>query len=391
MSSHGTEQLTLFTDLHLKQDILSEVYSHLGLRNEPNKDFLAMSPTRTLKNKIYSFTYVPDYMDTVMAHTDKQTQKRYPSVYGYAIDLKNCNEVDDYMRTHLNKRRKSIARSVRRLEQSFETSYKMYLGDMDVDQYHFLMGRLKSMITQRFKQKGHESDNLAVWDKVLSTSLELIRAKKASLFVIYVKDEPIVISFNYNYGPVLFSYISSYDINYGKFSPGQVEIYKQLEWCLANGYNQFDMGWGGMGYKQWWSNKRYRFYHHILYPKHSLKGLFYALWKGNKSKIIAYLISKGVNTYFNELKSKLKKNHDTGNKPVDYQFEERALSSFENLEKISLNQIKPPMSKEIVNDFLFLTQEHSNDVSLYYDRTNDDYFLVGKKKAQIVLFHNSTK
>ena len=208
MSSHGTEQLTLFTDLHLKQDILSEVYSHLGLRNEPNKDFLAMSPTRTLKNKIYSFTYVPDYMDTVMAHTDKQTQKRYPSVYGYAIDLKNCNEVDDYMRTHLNKRRKSIARSVRRLEQSFETSYKMYLGDMDVDQYHFLMGRLKSMITQRFKQKGHESDNLAVWDKVLSTSLGLIRAKKASLFVIYVKDEPIVISFNYNYGPVLFSSVT---------------------------------------------------------------------------------------------------------------------------------------------------------------------------------------
>src|SRR6056297_1612622 len=98
MSSQRTERLPLLTDLHLKQGILSEVLSHVGLGTDPRKNLLSVAPISASDKKIYSFTYVPEYVEAVMAHPEKLTEKRYPSVHGYAIDLQTYGHVDDYMR-----------------------------------------------------------------------------------------------------------------------------------------------------------------------------------------------------------------------------------------------------------------------------------------------------
>src|SRR5690606_41905928 len=63
----------------------------------------------------------------------------------------------------------------------------------------------------------------------------LFRSKRASFFVIYDGDHPIEISLNYHLNDVLFSSISSFDIDYAKFGLGHIEIHKQLEWCLEHG------------------------------------------------------------------------------------------------------------------------------------------------------------
>lgn len=387
MNLSNKEHISLLTDFHLKSRVISHVYSYLSFSGSPQTNLIEKSIKEPADKKIYSFANVPDYVKLEITDPTLWTERTYPSFKGYAIHLAPHPSVEDYLKTHLSKRRKNILRSIRRLEQSFDIKYQMYLGDIEEENYRFLMGSLKDMIIKRFEQKGRKSDSLATWDKVFSTSMDLIKSEKASIFVIYTQTEPIAISLNYNYGDVLFSYISSYDIDYAKFSPGQIELCKQLEWCIKNGYTHFDMGWGDMEYKQWWSNKIYKLNHHIFYPKKSLKGFLYALAYGNKSRIMAVLISKGVNTRFHNFKKKLKNERKKGNHPPAYQLKDFDISSSVQLEKIDLNMEKLPITKQMINDFLFLSQEQDGNVEAYHNKKEDVYILKGKKVAKIILFN----
>lgn len=387
MNLSNKEHISLLTDFHLKSKVISHVYSYLSFSGSPQTNLIEKSKKEQASKKIYSFANVPDYVNFEIANPTLWTEKTYPSVRGYAINLAHYPTIDAFLKTHLKKRRKNILRSIRRLEQSFDIKYQMYLGDINEENYHFLMERLKAMIIKRFEQKGHESDSLTSWDKVFSTSMELIKAQKASIFVVYNQTEPIAISLNYNYGDVLFSYISSYDIDYAKFSPGQIELCKQLEWCIKNGYDQFDMGWGDMEYKKWWANKIYKLNHHIIYPKKSFKGFLFALIYGNKSRIMGYLITKGVNTRFHNFKKKLRNEKKKYNHLPEYQLKDFDISALVQLEKIDLNLEKLPITKQIINDFLFLSQEQVGDVEVYHNKKEDVYILKGKKVAKIILFN----
>ncbi|MCK0159301.1 GNAT family N-acetyltransferase [Allomuricauda sp. F6463D] len=387
MNLSNKEHLSLLTDFHLKSRVVSDIYSYLSFSGSSQNNLIENSIKEPAGKKIYSFANVPDYVKSEISDPTLWTERTYPSIRGYAINLAPYQSIEVFLKTHLSKRRKNIFRSIRRLEQSFDIKYQMYLGDIDEENYRFLMGRLKDMIIKRFEQKGHKSDSLAPWDKVFSTSMELIKAGKASIFVVYNQTEPIVISLNYNYGNVLFSYISSYDIDYAKFSPGQIELCKQLEWCINNGYEHFDMGWGDMEYKKWWSNKIYKLNHHIFYPKKSLKGFLYALAYGNKSRIMAVLISKGVNTRFHNFKKKLKNEQKKYNHLPEYQLKDFDISSTVQLEKIELDLEKLPITKQIINDFLFLSQEQDGNVEVYHNKNEDVYILKGKKVAKIILFN----
>ena len=135
----------------------------------------------------------------------------------------------------------------------------------------------------------------------------LINKNKASLYVAYNGEKPIFISLNYHFDKILFGYVSSYDIDYGKFSLGQICIYKHIEWCLSNGYIMFELGWGDLEYKKWWSNNTYTFKSEVIYPKRSPLAYVLAHYYGYKTELIAYLISKKVNVRLRKLKSILRK------------------------------------------------------------------------------------
>lgn len=64
--------------------------------------------------------------------------------------------------------------------------------------------------------------------------------------------------------------------------------------------------------------------------------------------------------------------------------EETVASTLEKMEEIELHQKELPVTNQIMNEFLFLTQEHSNNVSLFYSKTVPTYILNGRKKAKIV-------
>ncbi|MDT0607854.1 GNAT family N-acetyltransferase [Croceitalea rosinachiae] len=381
--------ITLLTELYLKQEIISCIYSHIGLSSNLNNNLIGVKSTPSNKKKIYSFTYVPDYITIVVFNSIKWTEKIFPSVNGYAISIDDNLSVDDYLRQKNKKQRENINRALNRLETCFNVHYKMFQKNIEEEEYFFLMRHLKAMTIKRFEQRNQKSDSLTNWDKILSTSLALMKEGKASLFVIYDKDLPIAISFNYIYSKLLFGYISSYNIDYYKFSLGHLIIYKLFEWCLDNQYAQYDMGWGDLDYKKLWCNNIYSFNHHILYPKYSIIGFLYALKHGNKSKILAFLISKGVNKRFSRVKKKLKGNNRITQKRLSYKFKKLTPTQFEQLKGIDPLQKNLHITKQILNDFLFLTQERSSNVLLYYSQIENLYILKGKKEARAILFNQS--
>lgn len=311
--------------------------------------------------------------------------------WGYAIRL-NVDTVDDYLNNQFKSKYRSIIRRyVKRLESCFQIEYKLFYGEISEEQYHFLMNCIHQMILRRFKQRREQHKALKDWKEIYNDSLSMILQKKASLFVIYDGENPIEISLNYHFDKILFSSISSYDIDYAKFGLGHVEIYKQLEWCINNDYEIFEMGVGGTNYKRRWSNFIYRFQNHVTYVKSSSKQRFQAFFLRSLVGFIEYLKSLGINellyTTVNRI-SQLVKTRETylNNNPVP-QTETTLVDHLpENAVAIPVNFSKYPFLKKPICDYLYTNVEHKCHLKLYkVDELKNTFYIKGQKMAKIVL------
>lgn len=218
---------------------------------------------------IHSILFIPDYMKPVVNAEVYRIRSVEQFFKGYAIDLRAFKTADAYLKHRFRSNAKGIRRKIRRLETCFSISYKFYFGKIDEQVYNKLFDRLYDMIVNRFEQRNEKSHNLPRWNYYKKIYFDLINEKKALLFVVYDEDKPIMISLNNLYTHHLFSSVSSFDTDYAKFSLGSLEIYKKLEWCIANAVVSYEMGMGDLNYKKEWSNYIYQFRHDIVCPKNS--------------------------------------------------------------------------------------------------------------------------
>ncbi len=259
-------------------------------------------------NDLLHVPFVPDYLKTKLKNEDELQLKIFHQQKGYAADLSNFQDVESYLKSQFKNNAKTIRRYVNRLESCFDIEYKLFYGQMDKNEYDQLLQVLRSMIIQRFQQRNEQSKSLMEWERTVALTYPLILNKRASIFVIYESGKPIEIAINYHFKQILFSYISSYDIDYAKFGLGHVEIYKQLEWCLKNNFNRFEMGWGDLDYKRRWSNHIYNFEQHLFYQKKSYPAKIKFKIKELTIRAKLYLISKNVHIHVRNLKKQLRPN-----------------------------------------------------------------------------------
>ncbi|NVN19344.1 GNAT family N-acetyltransferase [Muricauda sp. HICW] len=302
--------------------------------------------------------------------------------WGYSIDLSNCSSIDDYLSSQFKSKPRSIIRRyVNRLETCFPISYKLYHGELEKEIYNAVFDSLRDMIKKRFQEREETHKEMWRWEGLKQNTYQQILNKQASLFVIYDGNKPIEISLNYHMGPVLFSSVSSYDLDYGKFGLGHVEIYKQLEWCLSNGYKLFEMGVGGMDYKRKWSNHIYQFSHWIITPKENFfLGLVgkIELWK---VRLKEYLKSKKMN----ELRDRVIEliNFDKTKKIVldEVDFSTEAVNGHIDFQMLTL--LTPKEVEQIeglrkaINDFLYTNTLGYSKIKVYKANSNSRGFLVG--------------
>ncbi|OEK08538.1 hypothetical protein A8C32_03535 [Flavivirga aquatica] len=321
-------------------------------------------------NSTYSHKLVPEYFKLKLRDTSFKRKIIPQFNWGYSILLNHSDSIEDYIQRQFNsKKRNILLRYKKRLETCFNIKYKMFYGEISKAQYRFIMESLRNMIVRRFKERNEAHKNLYEWDYLLeNTYLEIIN-QNASFFVIYNEDKPIEISLNYHFDKVLFSFISSYDIDYSKFGLGHVEIYKQVEWCANNNYILFEMGVGGMDYKRRWSNNIYRYNHYIVYKTMSTKLKLTLI----KIQLKEYLKAKKINEIPPRINRYLTKKTLKQNLVI--------CSKINTIEEININNYKEVnhtsknynILKRHINDFLYLTSSHYNTITLY---KKDNSFII---------------
>ncbi|WP_422080662.1 GNAT family N-acetyltransferase [Ulvibacterium sp.] len=384
----------LLTESHLKSETLGECCRDITLYNRDEIVWKRQSVAseREIGHEMYAIKNIPPYLK-INFHSNKDwLSKKYPSVKGFAISLENYTDINDYVRQQFkSKARSQLLRRIRRLEDCFNIRFKRYYGKIDGDTCFGLLASLKEMIIARFQERNQVSDNLKNWTQIQTTLYSLIIAKKASLFVIYNENTPISISICYHYGNVFFSYIDSYDIDYHKFSLGNILIYKKLELCFENGYKFLDMGWGELDYKKRWCNHIYNFEHHIWLPKYSFSAYLLATLEGYKTWIKAYLKSHKLGLLFDSMRNMLKTKKNEVKTVLEYHFEnlENSISQTD-LVSLDLSNEEYLKFKAILNDFIYKTEEHFSNVKLYRLRNEEFYMIKGKSHCKKIFLKNSS-
>lgn len=367
-------------------------YTNLFEKNSiPNIYNLEMSGINTMipseikeqlfddKTCVFHFDFFPNYLDFKIEKLSSYNLIKIEQKLGFAINLKGHISAADYLKTQCStQHKKNITRAVNRLESSFNIKYITFYGSIEYSQYILAMNSLRQMIKKRFQVREGENKILKNWQHYLETTYRLINEKKASLFVIYNNDKPIEVSINYHYDAIMYSAISSFDLDYGKFSLGNIEIFKQLEWCLSNNITFFDMGYGDLEYKRKWSNQIYKFESHIISQKLKLLALIYSKYLTLKYKLIDYLISKNINNKFYTFINKLRKPKTNNTRQYKFEIEVIEKLSFNNITEVNINTNNYAFLRRPIYDFVYKYKEHVSSLKIYNISNTNSFIVLGK-------------
>tara|TARA_R110002050_G_scaffold296426_1_gene456398 strand:- start:45499 stop:46740 length:1242 start_codon:yes stop_codon:yes gene_type:complete len=352
--------------------------------NETIKDF---------KNKVFFIYDVPDYFKINAQKLNDKLRliniKQYP---GYFINLEKHTNIKSYLENTFSKKSvQKLNRYKRRLELCFNINYKVYHGKIEKSEYDFIFDSFKKLLTKRFDDKKITNNNLnkEEWDFYYNVVYPLILEKKASLFVVYNDKTPIAIRLNYYSETIIFDAITVFDIDYNKFHIGKISIMKMLEWSFEKEYKIFDFSKGYYDYKESWSDLKYDFEYHLYYDSSAIISTLIAKSIAAFFKFKQYLREKKLNEKLHKITYRLKKASKETQIQVDEIQKDLSLLDKNMLEEIDI-EINHTFLKKHVFDFLFLTSEHLNDLTIYQVKNEDEntFFIKGKKNNKLIVVNN---
>ncbi|MET7030250.1 GNAT family N-acetyltransferase [Sediminicola luteus] len=337
-----------------------------------------------LNNKVLLIYDVPTFFDIDLSKSNSSLQlrkiKQYP---GFLIRLDQYTDLGHYMSLSFSKSsRYKLNKYKKRLEDSFEISYKMFLGDISRDEYESVFEHFKILLEKRFLDKGITNNNLdpKEWNFYHEVAYPLIHEKKASLFVIYEGNTPIGVTLCYFSENILFDAITVFDIDYEKFHLGSVTIMKLIEWSLEHNIKVFDFSKGYFDYKKRWANEEYHFDYHVYHDSNSFT-----------AKIIAWIIiaffslkqklrDKKVNEKLHKLRFLLKSDKVESSSNLTYEFSE-LIQEMKELELINIDFKMPQYSvlKTAVFDFLYLNNEELKDIKVHQVKNQKEVYIISGK------------
>ena len=374
----------LFVDRKLPPSLASVGYSLGSLEVKPFEFAQTEPPYQGTSVALYC----PDYLEYSYETERGLTCKKIFREKGFAVDLNGFSNGEAYLRGHFKPNfRTALRRRIHGLETCLDITYRMYFGAMEKDDYTFLMNSLKTMLTRRFNQRNDENRALANWAYFESKSLELIRSKDASLFVIYDGDKPIQITLNYHLGPVFFQAIPSYDIDYAKFGLGNIAIYKIMEWCIGQKFTLLDMGFGAFEYKLKWCNLVYDFNHLVFYRRNSLISQLFLLKTEYKTRLLNFLLKKRVNVYYHQLKDRI-----MGGKESDLREPLTSPMVPNDFNPNGMRELKPATDThhkfllKPLYDFAYTKNEPVSGIRVFEVTEGSEYLLLGSKEGQRLEF-----
>lgn len=246
--------------------------------------------------KRFMVTDIPDYLNVEILKTEGQIELvRVPQYKGYALDLTKFKSVDELVnQTFSRNPRKNLRAKHRKLESTHEISYQFYHGAIDKNHYDHLFDICYDLMESRFLQKKIYNRYLLDWKFYFDLFYPKILSKEASICVIYDQLKPITITLNFHKDDIVFSFIQIYDVDYFKYSMGDIAMLKNIEWCYQNQFNIWDVSKGATENKLRWSNHIYQFEYHLFYHSKSRVSKTLCTLAAKKLKLKQLLRDKGV-------------------------------------------------------------------------------------------------
>ncbi len=305
--------------------------------------------------------------------------RQYP---GFLIELGAYQTLDDFVsRTFKKSSRYKLRKYKKRLEECFNISFKAYNDELSKEGYDAIFDDFRRLLEKRFSEKKISNNNLAPkeWNFYKDVAYPMIKEKKATLFVLYNNDEAISITLAYMSENRVFDAITVFDIDYAKFHLGSIKIMYLIDWCLKNNWDVLDFSKGHFDYKLRWSNRKFDFHYHILYDKNSLWARILSFTLMHFFTFKQYLREKRFNESLYKLTYVLRNKKE---KYIDYSFLEWDGECTDgDLKPVDINTAEYAFLKGICNDFLYLHQEHVQNLNvLKVDKTEDFFLLVGQNK-----------
>lgn len=341
-----------------------------------------------IKDTITTVKDLPSYINLETKTLPENIKKINIEHYkGYAINFNGIDNVQSYLKSRFgNSSRYKLRRSIKKLENAFDISYKMYHGNITQEEYDLIFDEFFKLLEIRSIEKGiFNNRNISKKDFYYDKVLPLILQKKASLFVIYNGKKPIDICLNFHADKVIFQLIRTYDINYSKFNTGYIDLIKQIEWCLENQINIITFGYGSYYWKKRWCNFIYDYDYHIFYNKKSVKSRISAIKQTTNLRLRHHLRERGMIDKIHEIKDavlgKLKPSKALKTTITNMDFNIKLNVG----DKLNLYDSKYDYLRKHAFDFLFNFNEKESDISLYEIKNNSAEFLIKGLKNKVLI------
>lgn len=344
-------------------------------------------------SQIHIVQDVPDYL-TIQVNENKNVKlKTIQTLKGHILELETFNTLNDYLLKNFNtKNRNNLKRYVKKLETCFPITYKTYYGDINKQEYNALFVKLETMLINRFQQKQEANYELQHLDEFKKNTYQLVLEKKANIFVIYDDEMPISIRINIFNQNLSYYILSGYDINYSKFHLGSIDMLKNIEWCILNNYNVYDLLKGYNAYKSKWATRVHQYQMHIIYnPKNFNTNIIANLIAFKETcRYLLYNIylKNNLDSYHKQIK-KLKfqfseKNTQTNNLKISI---EKTIPEFENLKAINIRDNATfDFLKNAVFNFLYETNTPIKNLKVFiYNNTTNKFIIQGINNKIIMI------
>ncbi|MEZ2415457.1 GNAT family N-acetyltransferase [Muriicola sp. E247] len=251
------------------------VYVNVGKRISQGM-FYVFQPSEDLslfKNAVYLIYDVPSYHKTGFIENSTFGLKKIRQYDAYAIELNPFNSASDYLNYRFrSKSKRNFKKSFLKLKNHFEITSEVLTGnDVDIEKYNEVLNCFRELLVKRFESKKETYHLLKplYWEYLNEVIFELVREKKAMIFILYADQKPVSIHINYLTPDSLILAYPVFDIDYSDYKIGHYTTYLSLEWCFANNIDFYDFSKGHFDYKKRWSNLSYIFEYHIVYNKKS--------------------------------------------------------------------------------------------------------------------------
>jgi hypothetical protein len=341
-------------------------------------------------------TLLPNFLTPFIKNEELYTLEKitHKNFSGAGISITYPETFDGFLNKNLKTQiRKNLRRTISRLEESFNITYKYYFGEITTEEFNFLLNTLKNFLVKRFDQKNMLNHFLNEWNKNIEGLFELINQKKASFIVVYDNEKPISISLNRHIeNSIMHSDCNGYDLDYSKYGLGHLDNYLLLKWCFENEYDFLDLGIGVIEYKTKWCNTYYDFEYHIYYKKKSLTAKIVASVEINKIKAKNLVKELKLDVYLKKLKATLTKKDmpmDTDN--VTYNLEEITSSDTYNSQDLTKLNIYLPETEGIrqpIYDYLYSNNGHIDNIELFkVENEPNTYIFKTETKINKVIFN----